>query len=278
MSARSVCYRLLPSSEGRSRHFVWPRGISRSVREQLSCQAWLHLRGPKGSSCSSEGRFEQSLAEESGKDQLGWTGQKRPPSPQASAQDAKGVRRLPRQHRDSAKPTAMGDGRIQIAGSTVCSCASVRRIGLECTYLAKAKQVQKQRRDVHRTQWTAQFAVASELCKRGYLVAFTMGSHPVIDLMVISPKGAPFLVDVKGQYKHNFWPVQPKKTCERLFYVFALVPDDEQNKFFVLTQKEVEKGIRVDLEHARARRKAKGPPPSDQRCAPCLRLQTMPAE
>ena len=31
----------------------------------------------------------------------------------------------------------------------------------------------------NQTQWTAQFAVASELCKRGYEVAFTMGNHPV---------------------------------------------------------------------------------------------------
>jgi hypothetical protein len=92
-----------------------------------------------------------------------------------------------------------------------------------------------------------------------------MGNHPVIDLMVISPKGVTFLIDVKGQYKHNFWPVQPRKTRERLFYVLALVPDDEQNRFFILAQKEVEKGIRVDLAHARARRRAKGLPgePSD---------------
>jgi hypothetical protein len=28
----------------------------------------------------------------------------------------------------------------------------------------------------HQTQWAAQFAVASELCKRGYEVSFTMGN------------------------------------------------------------------------------------------------------
>jgi hypothetical protein len=37
----------------------------------------------------------------------------------------------------------------------------------------------------HQTQWAAQFAVASELCKRGYEVSFTMGNvAPVADLMV----------------------------------------------------------------------------------------------
>jgi hypothetical protein len=40
----------------------------------------------------------------------------------------------------------------------------------------------------HQTQWAAQCAVASELCKRGYEVSFTMGNTaPVADLMVVSP-------------------------------------------------------------------------------------------
>jgi hypothetical protein len=39
----------------------------------------------------------------------------------------------------------------------------------------------------HQTQWAAQFAVASELCKRGYEVSFTMGNTaPVADLMVVT--------------------------------------------------------------------------------------------
>ena len=55
------------------------------------------------------------------------------------------------------------------------------------------------RRSGHQTQWAAQFAVASELCKRGYEVAFTLGHNtPLADLMVISPRKKPFLIDVKG--------------------------------------------------------------------------------
>lgn len=70
------------------------------------------------------------------------------------------------------------------------------------------KQAQKERQSAHRTQWAARFAVASELCKRGYQVALTMGIHPVADLMVVSPKGVPFLIDVKGQYRKHPWPVR----------------------------------------------------------------------
>src|SRR6516225_9299084 len=87
------------------------------------------------------------------------------------------------------------------------------------------KQAQKERQSAHRTQWAAQFAVASELCKRGYEVALTMANHPVVDLMVVSPKGVPFLIDVKAHYKKNFWPVRLKKARGTLFYVLAFVPN-----------------------------------------------------
>jgi hypothetical protein len=55
----------------------------------------------------------------------------------------------------------------------------------------------------HFTQWAAQFAVASELRKRRYQVALTLGNHPAADLIVISPEGLPFSVDVKGLSSPN---------------------------------------------------------------------------
>jgi len=120
------------------------------------------------------------------------------------------------------------------------------------------KQGKKQRHSAHQTQWAAQFAVASELCKHSYEVALTMGNHPLVDLMVISPNRVPFFIDVKGQYKPNFWPVRPRKTTDKLFYVFAMVPENAEKQFFVMTQSQVNEGIQKDLEHARKLRKAKG--------------------
>ncbi len=43
----------------------------------------------------------------------------------------------------------------------------------------------KKRHSSHQTQWAAQFAAASELCKRDA----DLGNHPAVDLMVQSPKG-----------------------------------------------------------------------------------------
>jgi len=101
----------------------------------------------------------------------------------------------------------------------------------------------RKRREGHRTQWAAQFAVASELCKRGYEVALTMGNHPRKDIMVSSPSGTDFSIDVKGLYKRNFWAVKKKSPIDHLFYVFAFVPDDKPNRYFILTQAEVNEGI-----------------------------------
>jgi hypothetical protein len=92
----------------------------------------------------------------------------------------------------------------------------------------------------HQTQWAAQFAVASELCKRGYEVAFTSGhTTPVADLMVVSPiKGEMFLVDVKGLYRINPWIIRRKLERVNLFYILAYVPTDKPNQFFIMTQQQ----------------------------------------
>jgi len=110
-------------------------------------------------------------------------------------------------------------------------------------------QSPKQNRAVHRTQWAAQFAVASELCNRGYEVSFTMGNAtPLADLMVVSPaRKLMFLVDVKGLYRPNSWVVSRKQARDGLFYILAFVPDDAANRFFVLTQEQVNAYVRQEL-------------------------------
>ena len=101
----------------------------------------------------------------------------------------------------------------------------------------------------HQTQWAAQFAVASELCKRGYEVAFTSGhTTPVADLMVVSPtRKEMFLVDVKGLYRMNPWLIKQKPKRANLFYVLAYVPANEPNQFFIMTQRQATQLIQNEL-------------------------------
>lgn len=91
------------------------------------------------------------------------------------------------------------------------------------------------------TQWAAQFAVASELCKRRYQVSYTLGNVPSVDLMATSPEThTPFCVSVKGLHKlPNSWPVKPKPVRIGLYFILAFVPLNAVNRFFIMTQEEV---------------------------------------
>lgn len=102
-------------------------------------------------------------------------------------------------------------------------------------------------RRAQKSQWAAQFLVASELARRGYDVSFTMGNNtPIADLMVGSPvSGQQFWIDVKGLTSKTAWLVTPKTQRKGLFYVLVyLSPLNESGKkvgtdrFFVLTQEE----------------------------------------
>jgi hypothetical protein len=101
----------------------------------------------------------------------------------------------------------------------------------------------------HQTQWAAQFAVGSELCKKGYEVAFTSGhTTPIADLMVVSPESKRmFLVDVKGLHRENPWLLKRKAARKDLFYVLAYAPQGKANEFFIMTQQQATKLILDNL-------------------------------
>lgn len=116
-------------------------------------------------------------------------------------------------------------------------------------YVGKAEKALDAQPRRHQTQWAAQFAVASELCKRGYEVAFTSGhTTPIADLMVVSPMSKEmFLVDVKGLYRKNPWLIKRKPQRANLFYILAYVPADEPNQFFIMAQQQATKLIQNEL-------------------------------
>jgi hypothetical protein len=115
------------------------------------------------------------------------------------------------------------------------------------------------RHQAHQTQWAAQFAVASELCKRGYEVAFTLGHNtPLADLMVISPNEQHFLIDVKGLSAKSSWIVKRKEARLGLYYVLAFVPREGSNEFFVLTQEQATKLVEQNSKR-RSKESARAP-------------------
>jgi hypothetical protein len=82
-------------------------------------------------------------------------------------------------------------------------------------------------------------------------VAFTKGNAtPLAELIVVSPKyKRNFLIDVKGLYRPNSWPIKKKKDArDDFYYVLALVPDEGHNRFFILSQADVNQYIRDELD------------------------------
>jgi len=85
-----------------------------------------------------------------------------------------------------------------------------------------------------------------------------MGNHPNADLLIISPGGASFAVDVKGLYTKNVWAVKEKPHKSGLYYVLAFVPNDKPNQFFILTQEELNSECGDETSRSRQRRLKKG--------------------
>jgi hypothetical protein len=98
----------------------------------------------------------------------------------------------------------------------------------------------------YRTQWAAQFYAAAELTRRGYLVSLTLGNAPVADLLVVSPSGKHFMVDVKGLSSKNFWLAQEREPQDDLYFILVYLPSEFQPpSFYVLSSAELVKAIKA---------------------------------
>jgi len=96
----------------------------------------------------------------------------------------------------------------------------------------------------HYTQWAAQFFTAAELTRRGYLVTFTLGNSPEWDMLIVSPHGKHFGVDVKGLKSPNFWLLGKHVLDDKEDLYFILVhvckhPDPVD--FFILNSSQAKK-------------------------------------
>jgi hypothetical protein len=101
----------------------------------------------------------------------------------------------------------------------------------------------------HQTQWSGQFGVAHEMTRRGYLVAFTMGNAPTVDLLCISPKKQEFSVQVKSLRSKTFFLYQKSLRTPKpnLYFVFVLIPEtpSQPSEYFVLNNAQFQ---RIDKE------------------------------
>jgi len=106
------------------------------------------------------------------------------------------------------------------------------------------------------TQWAAQYYVAAELIRRGYLVSITLGNAPTVDIFAESHSGKAFMIDVKGLRSPNWW-ILGKKHEPRpdLFYILVYIPKnlDQRPRFFIMTSEEAMREVEKHLEDLRSR-------------------------
>jgi len=79
------------------------------------------------------------------------------------------------------------------------------------------------------TQWIGQFAVASELARRNYLVSLTLGNAPIRDMLCQSPSGKNFAIQVKSLRSKTNFPLQDSLINNKfsdLYLFLVYIPED----------------------------------------------------
>jgi hypothetical protein len=89
----------------------------------------------------------------------------------------------------------------------------------------------------HNVEQMARGYLMYELARRGYNVQITDSRFPVVDMLVVSPSGHYFGIDVKGQRTKNFWRFNAREPKDDLFYAFVYVPEEGTPRVFIMDSK-----------------------------------------
>ena len=76
----------------------------------------------------------------------------------------------------------------------------------------------------HNVEQMARAYLMYELAKRGYCVQITDSRFPTYDMLVVSPSGKHFGIEVKGQSAKNFWRFDEREPHPEMYYAFVYVP------------------------------------------------------
>jgi hypothetical protein len=79
------------------------------------------------------------------------------------------------------------------------------------------------------TNLAAEFFVASQLNRLGYIVTLTLGNTKEVDLLVAHPDGRKISIDTKGLKNKTNWPVSPKLVTPTHFFILVSYVDHFQD-------------------------------------------------
>jgi hypothetical protein len=86
----------------------------------------------------------------------------------------------------------------------------------------------------HNVEQMARGHLMYELARRGYCVQITDSRFPTYDMLVVSPKGKHFGIEVKGQSTKNFWRFNDRAPHPEMYYAFVFVPPEGTPRVFVM--------------------------------------------
>ncbi len=86
----------------------------------------------------------------------------------------------------------------------------------------------------HNVEQMARSYLMYELAKRGYCVQITDSRFPTYDMLVVSPSGKHFGIEVKGQSTKNFWRFNERQPHAEMYYAFVFVPKNDIPRVFIM--------------------------------------------
>lgn len=86
----------------------------------------------------------------------------------------------------------------------------------------------------HNVEQMARGYLMYELAKRGYCVQITDSRFPTYDMLVVSPAGKHFGIEVKGQSTKNFWRFNDRVPQPEMYYAFVFVPQEDTPRVFIM--------------------------------------------
>jgi len=86
----------------------------------------------------------------------------------------------------------------------------------------------------HNVEQMAKGYLMYQLARRGYNVQITDSRFPTVDLLVVSPSGKHFGIDVKGQRTKNFWRFNEREPKAGFYFAFVYVPEDGGQRVFIM--------------------------------------------
>ena len=86
----------------------------------------------------------------------------------------------------------------------------------------------------HNVEQMARGYLMYELARRGYQVQITDSRFPTYDMLVVSPSGKHFGIEVKGQSTKNFWRFSGREPHPEMYYAFVFVPMEGSPRVFIM--------------------------------------------